>query len=58
MEAIILCMTFLVIYLVTKSFPFLSGRLTAQRQALQFVNSDTFSDSRIMGSRLRRSGKA
>lgn len=50
---LILCMTFL----VPKSIPFLSGRLTAQPQALQFVNSDTFSESRAMGLRLLWAGK-
>lgn len=42
---LILCMTFL----VNKSIPFLSGRLTAQPQALRFVSSDTFSESTAMG---------
>lgn len=50
---LILCMTFL----VAKSIPFLSERLNAQLQGLQFVNSDTFSENRAMGLRLLRAGK-
>lgn len=52
---LILCMTFLVMHLVTESIPVLSGRLTAQSQALQFADSDTFSESRAL--RLLRAGK-